>query len=349
MISVNVQTLLTIPIVSFAALSLMYSQTRELPARQNLPAESAKGDAGVLWRDPGDISALDLAAGPLGPDGAPKSPFRFQEEVGGGTSAKLLVQDDNGRTWELKWGEETRPEAFATRLLWAVGYLVEPAYFVGSGKIEGVGALGRAEAMINRGNGNSFTAARFELRDKDALIVPGPGWLFKDNPFVGTNELQGLKIMSMLVSNWDLKDPSSSDGSNTAIFRMRGPDGAPEKLLYVISDWGASMGKWGNIATRSKWDCKGYAGQNKDFVKGVRKGEVEFGYQGKRPELAKGITVENVRWLTRHLGQIKDDQLRAGLLASGASQEDAACFVPAIRDRIERLRAIAGADSRHTE
>jgi hypothetical protein len=164
----------------------------------------------VLWRDPGNVASLDLAAGPLGREGAPTPPFRFQEEAGGGTSAKILVQDDNKRTWELKWGEETRPEAFVTRLLWAVGYLVEPAYFVPSGKIENVGALSRAEPQIDRANGNSFVAARFELRDQKALIVPGPGWLFNDNPFVGTNELQGLKIMSMLVSNWDLKDPSST-------------------------------------------------------------------------------------------------------------------------------------------
>lgn len=301
----------------------------------------------MLWRDPGDVAALDFAAGPLGPDGAPKPPFMFQEEAGGGTSAKLLVRDGNKRTWEVKWGEETKPEAFVTRLLWALGYMVEPAYFVRSGKIDSVGALARAEQQIDRPNGNAFTNARFELRDLNSLIVPGPGWLFKNNPFSGTNELQGLKIVSMLVSNWDLKDPSSSDGSNTSIFKVRRGDS--EEFHYLINDWGATMGKWGGIATRSKWDCKGYAGQNKDFVKGVRNGVVEFGYQGKRAELSKGITVDNVRWLMGYLGRIKDDQLRAGLLASGASSSEAGCFVPALRERIEQLRAVAGAEPHHTE
>jgi len=45
-----------------------------------------------------------------------------------------------------------------------------------------------------------------------------------------------------------------------------------------------------------------------------------------------------VAWLVRYLGRINDEQLRAGLLASGATSEEAGCFTAAIRDRIEQLR-----------
>src|SRR5215831_10267221 len=31
----------------------------------------------VIWRNPGDVRKLDLAAGPGGPDGAPAPPFHF--------------------------------------------------------------------------------------------------------------------------------------------------------------------------------------------------------------------------------------------------------------------------------
>ena len=45
------------------------------------------------------------------------------------------------------------------------------------------------------------------------------GWAWHDNPFVGTHELNGLKILMMLVSNWDNKDVRDvARGSNTAIF-----------------------------------------------------------------------------------------------------------------------------------
>jgi hypothetical protein len=329
------------------AFCVMQAAVSGVLAGQNLHAESASGKSEVLWRDPGDIASLDFVGGPQRRYGAPKPPFTFQEEVGGGTSPKILVRDADKRVWEVKWGEETKPETFVSRLLWALGYMVEPSYFVPSGTIENVGALSRAASQIDRAAGNAFTNARFELRDANALLVPGKGWLFNDNPFARSDELRGLFIVSMLVSNWDLKDPSSTDGSNTAIFRVRTED--TEELHYVINDWGATMGKWGGISSRSKWDCRGYASQNKDFVKSVRKGQVRFGYEGKRPDLAKGITVENVRWLMQYLGQVTDAQLRAGLGASGASPGEMECFVPAIRERIERLRSISGSPAIHTE
>ena len=46
-----------------------------------------------------------------------------------------------------------------------------------------------------------------------AAGAPGRGggeeaatWSWHDNPFVGTREFNGLKVMMALVNNWDLKD-----------------------------------------------------------------------------------------------------------------------------------------------
>jgi len=69
---------------------------------------------------------------------------------------------------------------------------------------------------------------------------------------------------------------------------------------------------------------------------------VRFGYQGQHTEDFKSrIGVEDVQWLMQYLGRITDAQIRAGLLASGATREEEQCFTRALRDRIEQLRNIA--------
>lgn len=47
----------------------------------------------VLWRDPGDVSRLDVVNGPGGPDGAPAAPFHFIEEHASGSQPCLSVHD----------------------------------------------------------------------------------------------------------------------------------------------------------------------------------------------------------------------------------------------------------------
>jgi hypothetical protein len=292
--------------------------------------------AAVIWRDPGNVEQLDLGS----PEGAPQPPFVFSEEDSGGRSAKIIVTDAGRRKWSVKWGEEVKAETFVTRLVSATGYFVEPSYFVPKGRVESVGKLGRAAAFIDRKDGGAFKNARFELRDGTVQRLTRD-WSLVDNPFTGSKELHGLKVMMMLVSNWDVKDTRSSDGPNTSILRVQNRDGSTE-LRYIINDWGASMGKWGNVMTRSKWDCKGYESQTPEFVKGKLLNDVGFGFEGKRTEdMVRGITTEDVRWLIQYLGRISDDQLLGALKASGATAEEEACFTSAVRARIEQLRTVS--------
>jgi hypothetical protein len=286
------------------------------------------------------VEKLDLAAGPLGRGGVPRPPFVFQQEEDGGSTPKILLQDAARRVWSVKWGEEVHGEVFATRLLWAVGYIAEPSYFVRSGTVDSVGALSRAAGKIDRANANAFYNARFEVRPID-VFPAAKAWNWNENPFQDTRELQGLKIMIMLVSNWDAKD-GRDNGPNTGILRVKREDGT-EELQYLITDWGASMGRWGGLVTREKWDCKGYADQTGEFVKGVEDGRVRFGFQGVRAaEIGGNITVDDVRWLMGYLGRITDDQIQDGLTASGAAPTETACFSQALRGRIEQLRQVAG-------
>lgn len=295
----------------------------------------------AIWRDPGHVERLDLAAGPGGPDGAPAAPFTFIEEHFAGSRPCVSVRDARNRTWRIKWGDEVQVETLATRLAWAAGYFVETTYFVAEGRVEGVHDLKRAGSCVEATG--VFTAARFELEEEDAIThFDEHSWSWTENPFVGTRELNGLKILMMLFSNWDAKDVRDvALGSNTAIYEVRLPDGTRE-ARYLISDWGGAFGKWGNVVSRGRWDCQGFAEQTPQFVTGVEGELVQWGYSGQRTgDIAGGIRVSDVAWLLKYVGRLTEAQIAAAVQASGGTDEEAACFTRALMDRLSQLRAIA--------
>jgi len=312
------------------------SRYKLLTARER-PVRASRA---AVWCDPGRVEGLDFRAGPGGPGGEPVPPFRFVEEHGTGSNPCLSVRDARGRTWRVKWGDEVKSETFATRLAWAAGYFVETAYYVAEGHIEGAAGLGRAASCV--GEDCRFRDARFELDEAGVRkLFDEHGWSWDENPFAGTRELNGLKVVVMLLANWDNKDVRDvARGSNTAIFEYQLPDGARE-ARYLIIDWGATLGRWGIPGTRAKWDCEAYRAQNGALVRGVEGGVVRWGYTGQRTdEMIEGVRVEDVCWLMGYLGRVTDRQLRDGLAASGADEAEADCFAAAIRERLDTLRLV---------
>ncbi len=291
----------------------------------------------AIWRDPGAVEKLDFVGGPGGRSRAPKAPFIFVEEDHEGSSPKVKVRDAAGTIWSVKWGHEVNSEPFASRIAWAAGYFVQPMYFVPRGVIQGATGLKRAKDLV--GPDGSFADARFQLRDPRIKFLRDRGWTWDENPFVGTRELNGLKIIMMLTSNWDNKDARDADrGSNTGILEYS--DQGRTRLSYLVTDWGGSMGKWGGVFGREKWDSKGYASQTPEFIKKVKDGIVEWGYSGQRTsDGTQNISVTDLRWVLRYVGRIGDAQIRAGLLASGATPAEANSFAPAIRARINQMRS----------
>jgi hypothetical protein len=289
----------------------------------------------VLWRDPGAVETLDFTTGIGGEALRPAPPFAFVDQINGGTNTKIRIRDANGRDWVLKWGSEAKAEIIAARLAWAAGYFVLPTYHVPAGRVEGM-PPGAAKYV---GSDGSFRDARFQLWG----LVKGNNWTWDYNPFVGSRELNGLKVLMALTSNWDNKDAREigTRGSNLAIV-AHGEDGRTE-YRYIVQDWGASLGRWGlPLCGRSKWNCRDYAKQSASFVRGSdEKGFVEWKYNPNWHDITDGIRVEDVAWIMEYLGRVKDEQLRAGLMASGATPEETACFTTTIRERIERLRAVA--------
>ena len=61
-----------------------------------------------IWRDPGDMRALNLFWGPGGEKHKPQPPFAFVEEDMHGTSPKFDVPDSNDKKWKAKPGLEAK-------------------------------------------------------------------------------------------------------------------------------------------------------------------------------------------------------------------------------------------------
>jgi hypothetical protein len=302
----------------------------------------------VLWRTPLKFTRQDWVCGYRGCDFAPAPPFHLVRADTEGTTPKLLIRDAKGRHWDAKFGAKVIPECFSSRFVAALGYVVEPSYYVRSGRLEGVTHLDRVRRMVK--SDGSFGPARFQLRDaKELKFLKDHAWSLKDNPFLGSSQFAGLRMVLMLLSNWDGKD--SRDGqeeANTAAFQGPGPTGQQPELLYSFFDWGSTLGRWGGLMRRTRSDCSGFVADTPHFVEGVQNGEVEFGYSGKHGEDVKaGISVEDVRWLAPYLQRIADADIRAGLKGSGATDRQTVCWAGALEDRIGQLEQVARTGQAH--
>ncbi len=325
-----------LPAASLVCLAMLVGWPVSGAQRNRRPAAPVTTD--VIWQNPGAPERLDFVGGIGGRRNAPRPPFQFVEESSSGTTPKVKVRDANGRQWTAKWGSEVNSEVFASRIAWAAGYIVEPSYFVASGRIIGVGKLDRAKDYVS--SDGSFRDARFEAKTESiASHKDEESWRWDQNPFLGTKELDGLKIIVMLVSNWDNKDQRDAGrGSNTCIYDVQTPSGVARK--YVISDWGGSMGKWGGVLRREKWDAKGYADQSKDFLQ-YKSGRWQFGYSGQHTDdFKKDISPTSITWIANRLSRITDRQIRDGLTACGAAPNEIPIFAAAVRERIRQLQMV---------
>jgi len=302
-----------------------------------LPACAGSDPNAVLWQQPGTITLRDWTWGPGGEARAPKPPFQFVAEDLAGTNPKIKIRDAKGDQWIVKFGGENHAAVFASRLLFAVGYVTEPNYFVASGIIIGAHDLRRAKPFI--GKDGAFTHARFKLTDHKKLAhVEDRTWSWDDSPFTGTHELNGLKILMMLLSNWDGKDARDGAGSNTAVYTR--PESGTKRLYYAFDDWGASMGKAGGFFKRDKWNPAGFREQTKTFVRGTSD-EMRWGYRGKHgSDITSGISADDVRWLLTYLAPITDEEWRAGLRASGATGSEIDIYATCIGERITQLQRL---------
>src|SRR5689334_6680972 len=243
--------------LSFFCFTAVSQQFAPSPAAAGLPKAAAKSSKNAplpasalrnptLWHEPGKIESLDLYGGQGGKNKAPTEPFTFLEEDTGGTNPKFDVRDARGKKWRVKLGEEVRPEVVASRLLWAMGYFVNDDYVLEATEIPGI-QLSRGDDDAKKGH---IRQARFSRKPggQDKIGI----WMWGDNPFTGTREFNGLRVMMAVMNNWDLKDENNSVYSDSRTGRE----------LFLMSDVGATFGTNGLSWTNAR--SKGNADSFKD-------------------------------------------------------------------------------------
>lgn len=283
-------------------------------------AAAQKNSDAVMWEKV-NISKRDLYEGPgkgMRPD---LSRIEFIKEEKGGHNKKFRIKDGSGRVWVAKLGREARPETAAVRLLWGLGYKTEINYLVPKITIPGKG---------------TFKNVRLEARP--ANVERGDEWKWKSNPFVGTKELKGLRMMMVFMTNWDVLDLQNK------ILEVDG------EQHYIVSDLGSTFGRLGNNNLpiiyrlgRKTGSPKHYA--KTKFVKEVKNGEVKLAYKGKNRDLFKGFTVADARWLADLLGRLSDKQIGDAFRAGNYSPEEVAIYTRAVKGKINELQNAAGADN----
>ena len=184
----------------FAANPKKRSETRN--QRNETPQNAPK----VLWRKPADISARDLFYGPGGKEDQPGTTCTFIKEDLKGSHPKFDVRDQNGVKWRAKLGAEARPEMVASRLVWAVGYYTNEDYFLPVLRVRNMPRLQRGQNLVSPDGSITNLRLKRYLKGEKKIAL----WRWHRNPFVGTRELNGLRVMMALINNWDLKDDNNS-------------------------------------------------------------------------------------------------------------------------------------------
>ena len=264
----------------------------------------------IMW-EPANISQRNLYLGPGGAEMQPDfSRAKFLGEQAGGNNLKYRIADTSGHVWVVKMADESQPEVAAVRLLWAIGYPTEINYIV---------------PKMNMGSKGNFKNVRAEARPEGVNRLDR--WSWENNPFKGSREFDGLKMMMAMFNNWDLKD------ENNVILQKDGKD------FYAIADLGSSFGRGattvGGRGGRSVNNPVDYA--NSKFITTVRNGFVELDFKTYNDRFIQGISVENARWLAGLLRQLSDAQIQDAFRAANYNAEEVIILSKAFQTRIKQL------------
>ncbi len=308
-----------------------------------LPASAVKNPK--LWHDPGNIASLDLFYGEGGKDRQPAPPFTFVEEDLNGTNAKMDVRDSNDKKWRVKEGEEARPEVVASRLLWAMGFYVNEDYLVQHATVSGV-EMKRGSKDLKQGK---LTDVRFSRKPSGQSKIGI--WEWRTNPFNGTREFNGLRVMMAVMNNWDLKDV------NNSVYA----DKKTRSQIFLVNDVGATFGANGVSwkRARSKGNIDSF--QDSKFIQRLTDTEVDFSTP-KRPIgiliatggataksfkmrsgldwIGNGIPRVDAQWMGLLLGQLTHTQLIDAFRAGNFPAEAVASYVEIVESRIAELKKL---------
>ena len=311
--------------------------------------DKAAGETGeitgtpVLWREPSDITSRNLLYGPGGLEHQPAGTFTFVEEDMAGTNPKFVVRGEDGVKWKLKLGAEAKPETVASRLVWAAGYFASEDYFLPTVQVKNLPAhLHRGQKWIDADGTMHDVRLKRYLKEEKKVGT----WEWRNNPFTGAREFNGLRVMMALINNWDLKD------INNALYREKNGD-----LVYMVSDLGATFGTTrlershekakGNLEsyTKSKFILKA-DGDFVDFDDPHRPANIiianphEFVSRLNMEWIGKHIPRADAWWVGHLLAKLSPAQIRDAFRSAGYSPEDVEGFAGILESRIAELNSL---------
>jgi len=266
-----------------------------------------------LWVEP--ESTRDLFWGVGGTRLAPPRDvtYKFKKKDETGFSVSYDVKSPDGTEWSAKIGPEAQTEVVLSRILWGLGYHQPPVYYLPSWKVK-----------LEDGEEKIESEARFRPKLKD--LHRHEFWLWEDNKFLGTRQLNGLLAILLMLNSSDLKN------DNNTIYKLDEPrEGA--RHWYVVRDLGAALGQTGKLFPRRNW-LNGF--EQGGFIKSVKGNQIEFDYRGRHQELLKTITPADVRWAARRMSKLTDGQWRDAFRAANYTEEMTERYLRKIREKIEQ-------------
>jgi hypothetical protein len=321
------------------AQSLSVSATAQKSRKSSRAKRKAAVSKPLLWREPVDIKKRNLFYGAGGKNRQPQGRLVFLEEDKDGANPKFLVRDEKGVRWKIKLGDEAQSEVAATRLIWAAGYFVDEDYYLSEVKVDKLPRLKRGRKYVKDG---FVYGARFERDDKGDKKLGEWDWF--DNPFEGTRELNGLRVLMALINNWDPRR------INNAVRRRQGVEQA-----YYVSDVGASFGRTGHLLSWSRNNVKDYV--ESEFVRRVERDQVDFVYHTRPPfftilyppyyfertrlgRVGHDIPRADARWMGGLLDQLSDKQIADAFRAADYRPAQVADYTRKVRERIRELKSL---------
>ena len=302
---------------------------------------TSKNSATVLWREPQDIASRDLFFGPGGKAHVPQGTFTFKEEDMAGYNPKFDVVDQDGVRWRVKLGPEARPETAASRLMWAVGYFANEDYFMPMLHVEKMQRLRRGRNLVSPESNVYNVRLKRHLKDEKKIGY----WCWAKNPFTGTREWYGLRVMMALMNNWDLKD------DNNSVYLT---SGEPPEERYVVSDLGASFGPTGmNSTTKGKpaayCDSKLIKAISPEFIDFSAPSGPAMIYYIDFPVLGRSVSQlwigrhiprKDARWIGDLLARLSPQQIRDAFRAAGYSKDEVEQLSTTLERRIAELEKL---------
>ena len=233
----------------------------------------------------------------------------------------------------------------ASRLLWAVGYSANENYFLPVFHVNNMPPrLRRGQKFA--GHGGDVPNVRLQRRPKGEKKIGN--WNWRHNPFVGTREFNGLRVMMALIRNWDL------DNENNAILEGQK---TPRRQIYLVTDVGTAFGASGRryYERNSTGNLDAY--RRGWLVAKIKPDSIDLHFPAMPPlsfisDLPFYLQQLHARWIGKHipradakwigslLAQLSPDQIRDAFRAGGYSPDVVEAYTTTLMSRIQELTSL---------